>query len=106
MNADTYEQMMLMGNTIDNGDLLKDGENVEILYDSDQEVPLTIDLPQYVVLEVTYTEPGLKGNTATNASKPATLETGAEIKVPIFINQGTKVKVDTNSRAYVERVKA
>ncbi len=106
MNAETYEQMMLMGNTIDNGDLLKDGENVEILYDSDQEVPLTIDLPQYVVLEVTYTEPGLKGNTATNASKPATLETGAEIKVPIFINQGTKVKVDTNSRAYVERVKA
>lgn len=105
MNAETYEQVMIGGEMIENGDLLKDGENVEILFHSEKETPLTIDLPQYVTLAITYTEPGVKGNTATNASKPATLESGAEVKVPIFINQGDVIKVDTKSRSYVERIK-
>jgi len=105
MNTESYEQVMIPGNTIDNGDLLKDGENVEILFHAENETPLTIDLPQYVSLAITYTEPGVKGNTATNASKPATVESGAEIKVPIFINEGDVVKIDTASRSYVERVK-
>lgn len=105
MNTETYEQVMIEGKMIDNGDLLKDGQNVEILFHSEKETPLTIDLPQYITLAITYTEPGVKGNTATNVSKPATTETGAEIKVPIFINEGDLVKIDTATRGYVERVK-
>jgi len=105
MNTETYEQVAIQGSTIENGDLLKDGENVEILFHAEKEVPLTIELPQYLVLEVTYTEPGVKGNTATNVTKPATVSTGAQIKVPIFINEGDLLKVDSKSRAYVERVK-
>lgn len=105
MNTETYEQVMIEGKMIDNGDLLKDGENVDILFHAEKETPLTIDLPQYVTLAVTYTEPGVKGNTATNATKPATVESGASIKVPIFINEGDVVKVDTKTRAYMERIK-
>lgn len=105
MNNETYNQIMLEGKMIENGDLLKDGENVEILFHAEEERPLTIDLPQYVILEVTYTEPGVKGNTATNVTKPATVETGAEIKVPIFINEGDKVKIDSKTRSYQERIK-
>jgi len=66
---------------------------------------LTAELPQYIVLEVTYTEPGVRGDTATNASKPATVETGAEIRVPLFINQGDLIKIDTRNSSYVERAK-
>jgi len=106
MNNETYNQIMIEGKMIDNGDLLKDGENVEILFHAENETPLTIDLPQYLQLEVTYTEPGIRGDTATNVSKPATVETGAEIKVPIFINVGDKIKIDTKNRAYMERVKS
>ena len=63
-------------------------------------------MPASVVLEVTYTEQGVRGDTATNVTKPATVETGAEVKVPIFINQGDKIKIDTKTGAYLERVKA
>lgn len=105
MNDETYEQVMIEDKMIDNADLMKEGSYVEILFHADEERPLTIDLPQYIELEVTYTEPGQKGNTATNASKPATVETGAEIKVPIFINEGDKIKIDTQKRSYHERVK-
>jgi len=105
MNTEDYSQVMIEGKMIENADLLKDGASVEILFHADEERALTIDLPQYVELEVTYTEPGLKGNTATNASKPATVETGAEVNVPMFINQGDKIKIDSKSRAYMERVK-
>lgn len=66
---------------------------------------MTAELPQNVILEVTYTEPGLKGDTATNATKPATLETGAEVRVPLFINEGEKIKINTRDGSYVERVK-
>ena len=84
MNTETYDQVVIQGKTIDNGDLLKDGEMVEILFHAENETPLTIDLPQYVTLEVTYSEPGARGNTSTNVTKPATVETGAQIKVPIL----------------------
>lgn len=105
MNTENYEQVMIPMKMIDNGDLLKDGEMVDILFHAEKETPLTIDLPQYIVLQVTYTEPGVRGDTATNVTKPATVETGAEIKVPIFINVDDKIKVDSRSRAYMERVK-
>jgi len=105
MDTETYEQSFVEEKMIENGDLIKDGELVEILYHADNNTPLTVELPQYVVLTVTYTEPGQKGNTATNATKPATVETGAEVKVPIFINEGDKLKIDTATRSYQERVK-
>ena len=105
MNNETFEQIMLDGEMIENGDLLKDGENVEILFHAEEERPLTIDLPQYVQLEVSYTEPGERGNTATNVTKPATVETGAEVKVPIFINEGDIFKIDSKTRSYQERIK-
>lgn len=105
MDNETYEQTAIEGKMIDNARLLKEGLNVEILFHAQKEIPLTIDLPQYIALEVTYTEPGLKGDTATNAHKPAKVETGAEIKVPLFINEGDVVKVDSRTGLYVERVK-
>jgi len=105
MNTETYEQTMIAGAMIENGDLLKDGQNVEVLFHAEKETPLTVDLPQYLTLSITYTEPGARGNTSTNVTKPATLETGAQVKVPIFLNEGDLVKIDTKSRSYVERVK-
>ena len=106
MNSETYEQVMLEEKLLDNPLLLKESMELDILFHAEKEVPLTIDLPQYATYEITYTEPGLKGDTATNAMKPATLETGAEVKVPLFINVGDKVKLDTKTAAYVERVKS
>ncbi len=105
MNNETYDQVALPKELIDNAGLLKEGMNVDVIYHTAKEMPLTMEMPQYVTMEITYTEPGLKGDTATNAQKPATIETGAEIRVPLFINQGDIVKLDTKTGAYVERVK-
>jgi elongation factor P len=105
MNTNTYDQVTLEEEMVENSDLMKEGEMVHVLYHADKEVALNIELPQFVELEVTYTEPGLAGDTAKNALKMATLETGAEIKIPLFVNQGEKIKVDTKNRAYYERVK-
>ncbi|HKK80198.1 MAG TPA: elongation factor P [Phaeodactylibacter sp.] len=105
MNNETYEQVSIAEEMIDRPDLLKEGMEVDIIYHAEREVPLTLEMPQYIELVITYTEPGVKGDTATNTLKPATVETGAEVRVPLFINQGDKVKVDTASGAYVERVK-
>ncbi|MCO6357670.1 translation elongation factor P (EF-P) [Roseivirga pacifica] len=106
MNSDTFEQVMIEEQMIDAADLIKDGQQADILFHAETETPLTCELPAYVELEVTYTEPGIKGDTATNATKPATLETGAEIQVPLFINLGDKIKVDTRTHSYGERVKS
>ena len=105
MNAETYEQVGIDEKFIDRVDLLKEGMEVEILFHAEKEIPLTLEMPQYVVMEITYTEPGVKGDTATNTLKPATVETGAEVRVPLFVNQGDKIKIDTRSGSYVERVK-
>ncbi len=105
MNNETYEQTYIDVKMIDNPGLLKEGADVEILFHAEKEIPLILDMPQYVTFEITYTEPGLKGDTATNATKPAKIETGAEIKVPLFINEGDLVKIDTRTGNYVERVK-
>ena len=68
-------------------------------------MPLSASLPLHVILEISHTEPGVKGNTATNATKPATTETGAKINVPLFIEEGNKIKIDTEKKSYIERVK-
>ncbi len=105
MDSSTFEQIMIPEDSIDAPDLLKDGQEVEVIVHAETEEVLGAELPQFVQLQVTYTEPGLRGDTATNATKPATLETGAEINVPLFIDQDEIIKIDTAKRIYVERVK-
>ena len=105
MNTEDYNQISLQESTLDAPVLLKEGEVVTILFNTEDSMPLSVDMPASVVLEVTHTEPGVKGNTATNASKPATVETGARINVPLFINEGDKIKIDTEKGAYMERAK-
>ena len=105
MNVDDYNQITINKSTIDAPDLLKEGEMVSISINTEDSMPLSVDMPASVVLEVTHTEPGVKGNTATNATKPATVETGARINVPLFINEGDKIKVDTEKGTYQERIK-
>lgn len=105
MNVETYEQITLLKDVLDAPELLKEGETVMVQINSDTELPLAVDMPASVILEVTYTEPGVKGNTATNATKPATVETGAIVNVPLFINEGDKIKIDTSNSAYMERIK-
>ncbi|SDE28438.1 translation elongation factor P (EF-P) [Pricia antarctica] len=105
MNTDDYNQIALQEGALDTPDLLKEGEVVTILFNTEDAMPLSVDMPASVILEITYTEPGVKGNTATNATKPAKVETGAEINVPLFINEGDKIKVDTATSSYMERVK-
>lgn len=105
MDNDTFEQVALSKDLIDRPDFLKEGGEIEVLFHAEKNTPLIAEMPQNIILEVTYTEPGLRGDTATNVTKPATVETGAEVKVPIFINQGDKIKIDTKTGAYLERVK-
>ncbi len=105
MDNETYEQVSIQENMIDNPGMLKEGSEIEVLFHAEKDIPLSVDLPQYMVFEITYTEPGVKGDTATNTLKPATIETGAEVRVPLFINQGDKIKVDTRTASYVERAK-
>jgi elongation factor P len=106
MHAETFEQVIIQPELVENADLLKDGMMLEIVFHAETETALSVELPPFVELEVVYTEPGEKGNTASStALKPAETETGATIMVPIFINQGDIIKVDTRDRSYSERVK-
>lgn len=105
MHNETFEQLTVEESLISNPSLLKEGQGVEIMYHVDTETPLTCELPAFVELEVTYTEPGIKGDTATNAFKRALVDTGAEVMVPLFIESGEKIKVDTRTNRYSERVK-
>jgi len=105
MDNETYEQINIRSSIIEGVELLKEGEDVEVLFNTEDNSPLTVDLPQYVIRKITYTEPGLKGDTATNTLKPATVEGGAEIRVPLFINIDDVVKIDTATKSYKERVK-
>ena len=105
MNTETFEQISLEERLIERPKLLKDGQNVDILIHDETETPLSVELPPFVELMITYTEPGIKGDTATNALKPATVETGATVMVPLFVEQDTMIKVDTRDGSYSERVK-
>ncbi len=105
MNQETFEQIPIDKGLINGVDYMKEGEVVEVVTDASTETVLYADMPVKVLLKITYTEPGLKGDTATNTLKPATLETGAEIRVPLFINEGETVEVDTRDGSYLGRVK-
>ena len=105
MNTDDYNQIALQEGSLDAPQLMKEGEIVTIMFNTEDSMPLSVDMPASVVLEVTHTEPGVKGNTATNATKPATVETGAKVNVPLFINEGDRIKIDTEKGSYMERAK-
>ena len=105
MNNDDYNQIEVDKSQIDSDSFLKEGAVVTIIINSENSNILSVDMPQNVVLEVVESEPGVKGNTATNATKIAKLETGAKINVPLFINEGDKIKVDTDKGVYLERIK-
>ncbi|MEC3908069.1 elongation factor P [Tamlana sp. 2201CG12-4] len=105
MNTEDYSQIELQKSTLDNPGLMKEGEVVTVIINSEDSMPLSVEMPASVILEVTHTEPGVKGNTATNATKPATVETGATVNVPLFINEGDKIKVETEKGTYKERIK-
>ena len=106
MNTVDYDQITLEKEVLDAPDLLKEGEVVTVIVRAADELPLAVEMPLSVILEVTHTEPGVKGNTATNATKPATVETGARVNVPLFINEGDKIKITTEKGQYQERVKS
>jgi len=105
MDTDNFEQISLQERLIERSNLLKDGQLVDILVHAEHEIPLSVELPPFVELMITYTEPGIKGDTATNALKPATVETGATVMVPLFVEQDTLIKVDTRDGSYSDRVK-
>jgi elongation factor P len=105
MNNETYEQIDIIKEMLDNIQFLKEGMDIEVLFHAEKEIPLACSLPQYVVLEVVEIEPGAKGNTATNTLTPAILETGAEVRVPMFIKQGDLVRIETSTGSYMERMK-
>jgi elongation factor P len=105
MDNETFEQIAMEKDMISRPELLKEGTEVEIMFHAEKDIPLTLDLPSNITLKVTYTEPGMKGDTATNTYKPATVETGAEVKVPLFVNEGDLIRIDTSTGAYMERVK-
>jgi elongation factor P len=105
MHIQTFEQITIEEKMVDNAEFLKEGDTCEIVVHAETESVLNVDLPQFVVMEVTYTEPGLRGDTATNTQKQATIETGSTIMVPLFVETGEKIKIDTRDKSYVERVK-
>lgn len=104
MDNTSYEQFyvptVLFGESFK---FLQEGMEVKVAFEGDN--PIVAEGPIFVELEITYTEPGIRGDTATNTLKPATVETGATVQVPLFVNQGEKIKIDTRTSTYVERVK-
>lgn len=105
MNNETFDQVTLNNEMVEGREFIKEGQEVDILFHSDTEKPLLCELPAHIILAITFAEPGVKGNTATNAYKNATVETGANIQVPLFVEEGDKIKIDTRTLSYIERVK-
>lgn len=105
MDNETFEQIVVDENLVDKPEFYKDGQECFVLMNTETELPLGVELPSTIVLRVTYSEPGLKGDTATRALKPATLETGAIINIPLFVDTDELIKINTTTGEYMERVK-
>lgn len=105
MDNNTFEQIIIAESMVEHPELYKDGQECFVIVNTETEIPMSVELPSSVNLRVTYSEPGLKGDTATRAMKAATLETGATIQVPLFVNEGDLIKIETKNASYVERVK-
>jgi elongation factor P len=106
MNNETYEQIAVAEEMIDGVAYLKEGAEVAVLINTETEQPIGAELPEKIVVLITYCEPGVKGDTATRATKPATIESGATIQVPLFVGQGELIRINTKTGDYLERVKA
>jgi elongation factor P len=105
MDNETFEQLALAENMVDAPQFLKEAQEVSVLINTETEQPMSVELPDKIVLKVTYSEPGVKGDTATRTLKPATVETGATVNVPLFVNEGELIRINTKTGEYVERVK-
>lgn len=105
MDNETFEQIAAAENLIDAPQFLREGQQVSVLINTETDTPMTIELPDKIVMKVTYSEPGMKGDTATRTLKPATVETGATVMVPLFVNEGEQIRINTKTGEYVERVK-
>jgi elongation factor P len=105
MNMESFEQVAVQEHLVDAPQFLKDGQEVSMLINTETELPMSVELPDKIVLQVTYTEPGLRGDTATRTLKPAKVETGAHVSVPLFVNEGELIRINTKTGEYVERVK-
>lgn len=105
MNNETFEQIVLAENMIDAPQFLKDGGEVFVLINTETEQAIGAELPEKIVVLVTYCEPGVRGDTATRATKPATVDTGATVNVPLFVDEGELIRINTKTGDYVERVK-
>lgn len=105
MDNETFEQITVPENMIDAPKFLKDGQEVSVLVNGETDLPMSVELPDKIVLLVTYSEPGMKGDTATRTLKPATVETGATVNVPLFVNEGELIRVNSKTGDYIERVK-
>lgn len=105
MHSETYEQVSINGAMIEGKEFLKEGTICQIVFLADEERALTCELPHHVVVEVTYIEPGIKGDTASNTLTPCTVDTGATVRVPLFIKQGDFIKVAPETGEYLERIK-
>jgi elongation factor P len=105
MDTETFEQVAVQANLVDAPQFLKDGQEVSMLINTETELPMSVELPDKIEVLVTYSEPGMKGDTATRTLKPATIETGATVNVPLFVNEGERIRINTKTGEYVERVK-
>jgi elongation factor P len=105
MDNETFEQVAVQENLVDAPQFLKEGQTVSLLLNTETELPMSVELPDKIAVLVTYTEPGLRGDTATRTLKPATIETGATINVPLFVNEGEMIRINTKTGEYLERVK-
>ncbi|MBR6179930.1 MAG: elongation factor P [Prevotella sp.] len=105
MNQETYDQIPIQHDLITGVDYMKESDIVEVVSDADTNTILFAEMPVKTVLRITHSEPGVKGDTATNATKPATLETGVEVRVPLFVNEGDLIQVDTRDGSYLQRMK-
>jgi elongation factor P len=105
MNNETFEQIALAAEMIDSPQFLKEGSEVYVFINTETDLPITAELPEKIVVLITYCEPGVRGDTATRATKAATIETGATVNVPLFVNEGELIRINTKDGSYVERVK-
>lgn len=105
MDNETFEQIVVQEEMINAPQFLKDGQSAFVMINGETDKPMGVELPEKIEMEVTYSEPGMRGDTATKTLKPATVETGATVMVPLFINEGEKIRVNTKTGEYVERVK-
>jgi elongation factor P len=105
MDSETFEQITVSENLIDAPQFLVDGQQVSVLMNTETELPMSVELPDKIISKVTYSEPGLRGDTATRTLKQATVETGATVMVPLFVNEGDVIRINTKTGEYVERVK-